>query len=85
MGTMSSLRPRGGAPKHPGWYLNLAANEDVEVQVKADRFKAKARTVSGDERAALWKKMEVVYPPYNDYQAKTEREIPVVVLERVAG
>ena len=79
------IASKGGAPKHPGWYLNLGANSAVEVQVKADRFKAKARTVTGDERAALWKKMEFIYPPYNDYQAKTDREIPVVVLERVAG
>ncbi len=74
---------KGGAPKHPGWYLNLAANADVEVQVLARRFKAKARTASGEERAALWEKMAVIYPPYIDYQAKTEREIPVVVLEPV--
>ena len=72
---------KGGAPKHPGWYLNLAANPDVEVQVSADRFPAKARTANGDERAALWTQMEVIYPPYNDYQGKTEREIPVIVLK----
>lgn len=74
---------KGGAPNHPGWYLNLAANPTVEVQVLADRFQAKARTVTGEERARLWEKMAVIYPPYNDYQAKTSREIPVVVLERV--
>lgn len=73
---------KGGAPKHPGWYLNLRANPDVEVQVAADCFAAKARTATGEERAELWKKMAVIYPPYNDYQAKTDREIPVVVLER---
>ena len=75
---------KGGAPKHPGWYLNLTANAEVEVQVLDRRFKAKARTASGEEWAALWEKMAVIYPPYNDYQAKTEREIPVVVLEPVA-
>ncbi len=73
---------KGGAPKHPGWYLNLVANPDVEVQVVADCFKAKARTATGEERAELWKKMAAIYPPYNDYQAKTDREIPIVVLER---
>ncbi len=72
---------KGGAPNHPGWYLNLAANPDVAVQVGADRFPAKARTANGDERTALWTQMEVIYPPYNDYQGKTEREIPVIVLE----
>ena len=73
---------KGGAPNHPGWYLNLAAQPAVEVQVSANRFHAKARTATGEERARLWQKMAAIYPPYNAYQAKTEREIPVVVLER---
>lgn len=75
---------KGGAPKHPGWYLNLAAHPDVEVQILARRFQATARTASGAERAELWKQMAAIYPPYNDYQAKTDREIPVVVLEPAA-
>ncbi|HVV12809.1 nitroreductase family deazaflavin-dependent oxidoreductase [Amycolatopsis sp.] len=74
---------KGGADKHPGWYLNLQAQPEVKVQVKADRFTARARTAEGDERARLWKKMAAVWPDYDNYQAKTEREIPVVVLERV--
>jgi len=74
---------KGGAPQHPGWYLNLAAQPQVEVQVLAKRFRAKARTAAGTERARLWEKMAAIYPPYNDYQKKTEREIPVVVLEPV--
>lgn len=74
---------KGGAPQHPGWYLNLVAHPEVEVQVMAERFHAKARTATGEEREALWKKMAVIYPPYNAYQAKTDREIPVVVLERM--
>lgn len=74
---------KGGAPQHPGWYLNLAAQPQVEVQVLAKRFRAKARTSTGTERARLWEKMATIYPPYNDYQKKTEREIPVVVLEPV--
>ena len=74
---------KGGAPKHPGWYFNLAAQPEVEVQVAAQRFQAKARTATGDERAALWKRMQAIYPPYDEYQAKTGREIPVVVLEPV--
>ena len=73
---------KGGAPAHPGWYLNLAAHPAVEVQVGADRFRATARTAVGEERGRLWQKMAAIYPPYNAYQAKTEREIPVVVLER---
>ena len=74
---------KGGAPQHPGWYLNLVAHPEVEVQVIAERFRAKARTATGEERAELWKKMAIIYPPYNAYQAKTDREIPVVVLERM--
>ena len=74
---------KGGAPQHPGWYLNLVAQPEVGVQVVAERFRAKARTATGEERAELWKKMAAIYPPYNQYQAKTDREIPVVVLERV--
>ena len=74
---------KGGAPQHPGWYLNLVAHPEVEIQVVADRFRAKARTATGEERVELWKKMSVIYPPYNAYQAKTDREIPVVVLERM--
>lgn len=74
---------KGGWEHHPAWYLNLEANPDVEVQVKADRFKARARTAEGEERARLWKLMAATWPQYDDYQKKTDREIPVVVLERV--
>jgi len=74
---------KGGAPAHPGWYLNLAANPEVQVQVKADKFTARARTAESAERAALWPKMAAVWPDYDEYQKKTDREIPVVVLERV--
>ena len=73
---------KGGAPKHPGWYLNLATQPEVSVQVIAEKFQAKARTATGEERAALWKKMAEIYPPYDEYQARAGREIPVVVLER---
>ena len=77
------IASKGGAPAHPAWYLNLAAQPEVGVQVKADRFTARARTATGAERAALWQMMVGVYHPYEKYQAATEREIPVVVLERV--
>jgi deazaflavin-dependent oxidoreductase (nitroreductase family) len=73
---------RGGAQHHPGWYLNLAADPDVHVQVKADRFPARARTAEGDERERLWKRMAEIWPAYDDYRQRTDREIPVVVLER---
>jgi deazaflavin-dependent oxidoreductase (nitroreductase family) len=74
---------KGGAPTHPGWYLNLVAQPAVEVQVGADRFRATARTATGEQRARLWQMMAAIYPPYKAYQAKTQREIPVVVLDRV--
>jgi deazaflavin-dependent oxidoreductase (nitroreductase family) len=74
---------KGGAPQHPGWYLNLEANPKVNVQVKADKFTARAHTANAQERAALWPKMVEIYGPYADYQKRTDRQIPVVVLKRV--
>jgi proline iminopeptidase len=73
---------KGGADQHPGWYLNLVANPEVKVQVKADKYTARARTAGSEERAALWPKMAAVWPDYDEYQKKTDREIPVVVLDR---
>lgn len=73
---------KGGADAHPGWYLNLQENPEVKVQVKADKFTAKARTATEQEKAVLWPKMATVWPDYDDYQKKTDRPIPVVVLER---
>jgi deazaflavin-dependent oxidoreductase (nitroreductase family) len=73
---------KGGSRAHPAWYLNLEANPQVQVQVKADKFTARARTATGAEREALWTKMAEIYGPYTDYQKKTERQIPVVVLKR---
>jgi deazaflavin-dependent oxidoreductase (nitroreductase family) len=73
---------KGGADKPPAWYLNLVADPDVEVQVKGDRFRARARTASDEEKPALWRTMTERWPPYDEYQTKTERQIPVVVLTR---
>ncbi len=73
---------KGGAPDHPAWYKNLAANPEVQVQVLDDRFEATARTASGPEREELWKLMTQAWPAYDDFQQKTVRQIPVVVLER---
>ena len=72
---------KGGAPEHPGWYRNLLADPDVEVQVGTKKLKAKARTATGEERARLWKEALEFWPPYADYEKKTDREIPVVVLD----
>jgi deazaflavin-dependent oxidoreductase (nitroreductase family) len=73
---------KGGAPNHPAWYLNLQANPEVQVQVKAEKFAARAHTAEGAERAILWPLMVGVFSPYADYQTRTERQIPVVVLRR---
>ncbi len=71
---------RGGHSKHPAWYLNLVADPLVEVQVGAEKFSARVHTATVEEKARLWPMMVSIWPAYNDYQAKTDREIPVVVL-----
>jgi deazaflavin-dependent oxidoreductase (nitroreductase family) len=73
---------QGGAPTHPDWYLNLSADPDVHVQIKGDRFGARARTAEGEERDRLWRTMAEIWPPYDEYHGRTDRTIPVVVLER---
>ena len=72
---------QGGAKKHPNWYLNLLDNPDVEIQVGPDTFPARARPATKRERPRLWKIMAGIWPEYDAYQARTEREIPVVILE----
>jgi proline iminopeptidase len=73
---------KGGAPEHPGWYRNILKNPHVNVQIKGETFHAHPRTAEGEERERLWKKMNLMWPHYDEYQTKTDREIPVVVLER---
>lgn len=73
---------RGGADHHPAWYLNLEASPDVQVQVKGDRFAARARTATPGEKPELWRTMLAQWPDYDRYQRRTRREIPLVVLER---
>ena len=73
---------KGGADEPPLWYRNLEAQPEVQVQVKGDKFKARARTATAAEKPAMWEVMTKAWPSYNDYQKKTGREIPVVVLER---
>jgi deazaflavin-dependent oxidoreductase (nitroreductase family) len=73
---------KGGADEPPAWFLNLEADSEVGVQVKDDRFKARARTASSEEKPEMWKKMAAAWPDYDKYQESTDREIPVVVLER---
>ena len=73
---------RGGADEHPQWYLNLDADSEVQVQVLGDKFAARARTASPDEKLQLWPTMAAVWPAYDEYQAKTSRDIPLIILER---
>jgi deazaflavin-dependent oxidoreductase (nitroreductase family) len=71
----------GGAKQHPNWYRNLTEEPDVRVQVGPDTFPALARTATPKERAELWPVMAAIWPEYDRYQTRTEREIPVVLLE----
>ena len=73
---------KGGAPEPPDWFLNLQADPNVTVQVKGEVFAARARVATPEEKPLLWKLMAEVWPDYDAYQKKTDREIPVVVLER---
>ncbi|MGW0516995.1 nitroreductase family deazaflavin-dependent oxidoreductase [Crossiella sp. NPDC003009] len=74
---------QGGAPTHPAWYLNLRERPEVQVQVAGDRFTARARTADEAERARLWPVMTATWPDYDQYQTRTTRQIPVVVLTKV--
>ena len=74
---------QGGAPQHPGWYLNLEADPKAEVEIGAEHFPVMARRVSEDEKAALWPRVVAIYAPYEQYQRRTTRPIPVVRLSLV--
>jgi deazaflavin-dependent oxidoreductase (nitroreductase family) len=73
---------KGGAPDDPDWYKNIEAKPDATIQVKRERIPVRAHTARADERARLWQLMTEVWPAYDEYQDRTDREIPVVVLER---
>ncbi|WP_203897833.1 nitroreductase family deazaflavin-dependent oxidoreductase [Virgisporangium aliadipatigenens] len=74
---------KGGSDTPPAWFVNLTADPDVEVQIKGERFRARARVATPQEKPALWANMVEAWPDYDDYTTRTAREIPVVVLERV--
>ncbi|HEY8452201.1 MAG: nitroreductase family deazaflavin-dependent oxidoreductase [Micromonosporaceae bacterium] len=74
---------KGGSPRHPEWYLNLTADPRVRVQVADEVFDAVARTATPEEKARLWPIMTAQWPAYDEYQAKTDRDIPLVILTRV--
>ncbi|MEO3805263.1 nitroreductase family deazaflavin-dependent oxidoreductase [Nonomuraea sp. B1E8] len=68
---------------HPAWYLNIMANPEVGVQILGERFTARARTTEGPERERLWRMMTALAPVYHTYEARSRRQIPVVVLEHI--
>jgi deazaflavin-dependent oxidoreductase (nitroreductase family) len=74
------IASKGGAPTHPAWYLNLMANQDATVEVGDRKVRVRAEEVNGEEKVRLWRKMAAMYPTYDDYQKKTQREIPLLVL-----
>ncbi|MCZ2264082.1 nitroreductase family deazaflavin-dependent oxidoreductase [Isoptericola sp. QY 916] len=81
-GTYAVVASLGGAPKHPVWYYNVLANPRVELQDGPEKHEYVAREVTGDEKALWWERSVAAYPDYADYQTKTDRAIPVFVLER---
>jgi deazaflavin-dependent oxidoreductase (nitroreductase family) len=76
------IASKGGAPAHPAWYLNLLDEPRVRIQILGESFDAIARTAEGDEREAMWAEAREQWPNYDIYQSRTDRKIPVVVLER---
>lgn len=82
-GVYAVVASLGGAPKHPQWYFNILATPEVELQDEAEKHDYRAREVFGDEKALWWERAVAAYPPYADYQNKTDRQIPVFVLERI--
>ena len=81
-GNLVLIASVGGAPRNPGWYWNLQG-QDAEVQIGPERRRVRARDAEGEERERLWAAMVSLYPNYAQYQQKTSRRIPVVVLEPV--
>jgi deazaflavin-dependent oxidoreductase (nitroreductase family) len=76
---------KGGAPTHPAWYHNLVANPDVTVELPGETLEARAVTADGAERDRIWSAQKELMPGFKDYEAKTDRQIPVVVLERASS
>ncbi len=82
-GDVMVVASNGGSPEPPGWYLNMQENPEVQFQVKGDKFTARARDATPEEKPELWKRMTAQWPDYDEYQKKTDRELPVVIIERV--
>ena len=81
-GTYAVVASMGGAPTHPVWYLNLVADPNVTLQDGPTVLDLRAREAKGEEKAEWWARATAVWAPYDDYQARTERQIPLVLLER---
>ena len=84
-GAYAAIASMGGAPQNPTWYVNLVQHPGLELQDGPAKWDVTAREVTGDERAAWWDRAVAAFPDYADYQLKTDRQIPVFVLERTAG
>lgn len=84
-GAYAAVASKGGAPEHPSWYHNLLANPVVDLQDGPDKRSYRARLVTGEERSQWWARSVAAWPAYEEYQTKTNREIPVFVLEPVEG
>ncbi len=82
-GAYAAVASKGGAPEHPVWYHNFLAHPEVDLQDGPEKHTYRARVVEGDERAEWWERAVALFAPYADYARKTEREIPVFVLERI--
>jgi deazaflavin-dependent oxidoreductase (nitroreductase family) len=82
-GRYAMVASKGGAPEHPAWYANVQANPEVTLQDGTATGRFRAREVAGEERAQWWERAVEAYPPYAEYQQKTDRLIPVLVLEPV--
>lgn len=84
-GEIVIVASKGGAPEHPAWYLNIAAASEIEVQIATQAFRATWREPSAAERRRVWDQMVAIYPPYAEYQASTDRLIPLVMMKPVAS
>jgi deazaflavin-dependent oxidoreductase (nitroreductase family) len=81
-GDLLVVASKGGSDEPPAWYRNLLERPEVDVQVQGERFRARARDATPEEQPELWRLMAEIWPPYDEYQQRTDRDIPVVVLER---
>jgi deazaflavin-dependent oxidoreductase (nitroreductase family) len=82
-GDIAVFASKAGAPTNPDWYHNLVANPRASVEVGTDTYDVEARVAHGDERSEIWERQKSAYPGFAEYEEKTTREIPVVVLSRV--